>query len=165
MYSHQRENWFPRLHAAACLAGTYVAFVMLPLVNPKSISEIPAEVLIPAALLVPFFASLISFVLFAPASLLLYRFGKRFDCRSWGCHCLGGMLCVTLTLVAILFAGFVISKPENAEASGGLDTSSPSQERLFFMVYAVSGAAGGTAFYFARKMTIPQTYTNGGTEW
>ncbi len=165
MYNHQRENWFPRLHAAACLAGTYVAFVMLPFVDPKSVSGVPIQVLIPAALLVPFFASFISFVFFAPASFLLYSLGKRFNCRSWGCHCIGGVLCVTLMLVAILFAGLAVSTFENAEASDGIETTSWSQDRLLFIIFAVSGAAGGTAFYFARMMTILQTDTSGRSEW
>lgn len=169
VYAHQRGNWFPRLHAVACLGGTYTAFAMLAIIDPKSVAGTPLLVLIPACILLPFFASFIAFVVFAPVSFGLYWFMERFSRRSLSCHCVAGALCVALTLGAILLAGYFASlfggRPEEMEDTGLFDQVAGRQEQLFFAAWTISGMAGGIAFYFARKMGISKVYAempNGG---
>ncbi|MCA1444376.1 hypothetical protein I6F07_30155 [Ensifer sp. IC4062] len=156
MYAHDRENWFPRLHAAATLAGTYTAFAMLVFVDPKSISDVPFPVLISVGILLPFFVSLVAFPVFAPASFGLYWLMQRFGRRNLGYHCLAGVVCVALTFAFILLAGFIASSFENApeplEDVGLYGQPIGRQDQLFFAACAISGAAGGAAFYFARRI-------------
>lgn len=159
MYAHQRENWFPRLHAAAVLAGTYTAFALLAFVEPKSFAGVPSQVLIPASILLPFFASFIAFVVFAPVSFGLYWLMERFDRRNLCHHCMVGVMCVALTFALILLAGFTASlignSPEQIEETGLLGPAMASQDYLLLAACAISGAAGGAAFYFARKVGAP----------
>ncbi|MGE6784795.1 hypothetical protein ACQKGL_19970 [Ensifer adhaerens] len=155
MSAHQRENWFPRLHAAAVLAGTYTAAALLVIVDPRSIAGVPFQVLIPAGILAPFF---MSFVLFAPASFGLYWLMERFDRCNLGYHCLAGIVCVALTFTAILFAGFVTSLLAGAfkqmEEAGVFDGAASRSGQLFLASCALSGMVGGVAFYLARKVGI-----------
>ncbi|WP_429816575.1 hypothetical protein [Ensifer sp. B1-9] len=159
MYAHQRENRFSRLHAAAALAGTYTAFASLVFIDPKSFAEVPSQVLIPASILLPFCASFIAFVVFAPASFGLYWLMERFDRRNLSHHCVAGVVCVALTFALILLAGFAASlignAPEQIEETGLLGPAMTSQDHLLLAACAISGAAGGAAFYFARKVGSP----------
>jgi MFS family permease len=155
MYAHERENWFPRLHAAAVLGGTYTAFAMLIFAEPQSISGVSFLVLIPAGILLPFFASLVAFAVFAPVSFGLYRLMERFGRRNLSDHCLAGVVCVTLTFAFICLAAYVASLVENApeppEDIGLYGQPFGWQDQLFFAACAISGAADGAAFYLARK--------------
>lgn len=158
MPSHQRENSFPRLHAAAALAATYTAAALLVIVDPRSIAGVPFQVLLPAGILAPFFMSFIAFVLFAPASFGLYWLMERFERRRLGHHCLAGIVCVALTFAAILFAGYVTSLLEGAseqmEGMGILGDAGDRSDQLLLTACALCGLVGGVAFYFARKVGI-----------
>lgn len=156
MYAHEGENWFPRLHAAAALAGTYTASAIVTLADPHWLSSIPFPVLVPASVLVPFFASFIAFVVYAPASFVLYRLMERFGRRALHHHCLAGVLCVVLTFAGIALAAYVGSMfgtaPERADDPSPFAQAPGWQDQVLFAACVISGAAGGTAFYYARRI-------------
>jgi hypothetical protein len=165
----QREVWFPQLHAAAALAGTYAASALLVIVDPKSVAGVPLQVLIPAGILVPFCASFVALVVFAPASFGIYLLMERFDRRNLAYHCFAGVMCVGLTFAAVLLIGLATSRlgetRAKIEETGLLDPMMGLQDHLFLTACAISGAAGGAAFYFARKLGFPgnsATKTSGG---
>lgn len=158
--ARQREVWFPQLHAAAALVGTYTASALLVIIEPKSIAGIPLQVIIPAGLLVPFCASLFALVIFAPASFGIYRLMERFGVRNLSLHCFAGVLCVASTGAAVLLLGQAASffgyVRADAEATGLLASMKGSGDLLLLAVAAISGAAGGAAFYFARKIRLAE---------
>ncbi len=156
MPAYQRENGFPQLHAAAALAGTYTASALLVIVDPKSVAGVPLQVLIPAGILLPFCASFIALVAFAPASFGLYWLMERLERRDLHHHCLAGVVCVAVTFAAFLFAGYVASllqgAPEHVEATGLFGEAGSRSDQLFLGGCAICGMFGGVAFYFARKV-------------
>ncbi len=146
-----------------CLGGTYTAFAMIAVIQPASFAGTPPQVLVPASILLPFFASFVAFVVFAPVSFGLYRLMERFNVRSFSSHCVAGVLCVALTLAIVLMVGYVASlfhdRPAQMEETG-LFGQPIGQEQLFVATFALSGVAGGAAFYFARRMGISTAYSD-----
>ncbi|WP_331371946.1 hypothetical protein [Sinorhizobium chiapasense] len=128
---------------------------MLIFVEPQSISDVSLPALIPVSIVLPCFASLVAFPVFAPASFGLYWLMERFGRRNLSDHCLAGVVCVALTFAFICLAAYVGSlfenAPERPEDIGLYGQPLGWQDQLFFAACAISGAAGGAAFYFARK--------------
>lgn len=149
---------FFQQHAAAVAAGLFSGVPLLLLLETIRLGNFAGlgwpVYSIYMAVVVLVFGSFIAFLVFLPASYVLYRLLRAYGLRNALFHCLAGILCVPLTIVIVALIGIGLSfsdphESENEAAIAGQPIALDALGVNLLAVLTISGALGGYAFYLS----------------